>query len=752
MTLRNVRAITGKEVYHLIRDFRSLYLAFAVPLLLILLFGYALSLDVENIETVVVDDEQTDLSRDFVRRLGASPYFRITAHLPDTAAVTEALDHGRATMAVLIPAGWTADLRADREAVIQILLDGSDPNFAGIARAYISGFIESTNRKLLIEFLNRQGMEKIRPPVEGRIRIWFNEDLESRNFIIPGIIAIIIMIVGAMLTSLVIAREYENGTMETIRSLPISAGELLLGKAIPYFLIGLTDVLIAVLMGQVLFGIVMKANFWLMILASSIYLMVALTLGLLISSVTKSQLVANQTAVLITYLPSLLLSNFVFPIINMPKFLQVFSAMIPATYYINILSDIYLKNLGFAYLWPDLAILTVMFLILAAANCVLLKQGGPLTMSWLRIREMVRKEFIQLFRDRKNRPILVMAPLIQLLVFGYVVNYDINDIRVALIDQSQTRESRLLIDAFTANRIFRITHLPGTPGELEGLLLAAKIDLGIKIPPDFSSRIRRGDTATVQIIADGGMSNMASVRISYTTMVLDRFNSELIKELYGREFKYGKIDGRIRTWYNPNLDSQHFFVPGIVAFVVMLISLLMTSIAIIKERENGTMEQLIVTPLKPLELIIGKTIPYTIIAIGQMVIVTLFALYWFEVPLAGSVFALFWATCLFLLSTLGIGLFISTVSKTQQQAMMTTFFFILPFFMLSGFVFPIANMPTVVQWLTYLNPLRYFLVIIRGIFLKGVGLHILWPQYAALAVLGIAVFTGAVGRFRKRLD
>ncbi len=373
-------------------------------------------------------------------------------------------------------------------------------------------------------------------------------------------------------------------------------------------------------------------------------------------------------------------------------------------------------------------------------------------MSWLRIREMVRKEFIQLFRDRKNRPILIMAPLIQLLVFGYVVNYDIKDIRVALIDQSRTRESRLLTDAFTAGRIFRITHLPGTPGEMENLFLAAKVDLGIKIPPDFSSRIRRGDTAEVQIIADGGMSNMASVRIAYTTIVIDRFNGELIKELYGRELKYGKIDGRIRTWYNPNLDSQHFFVPGIVAFVVMLISLLLTSIAIIKEREAGTMEQLIVTPLKPIELIIGKTIPYTIIAIGQMVMVTLVALYWFEIPLAGSVPALFLATCLFLLSTLGTGLFISTVSKTQQQAMMTTFFFILPFFMLSGFVFPIANMPTVVQWLTYLNPLRYFLVIIRGIFLKGVGLQILWPQYAALTVLGIAVFAGAVGRFRKRLD
>ena len=373
-------------------------------------------------------------------------------------------------------------------------------------------------------------------------------------------------------------------------------------------------------------------------------------------------------------------------------------------------------------------------------------------MSWLRIREMVRKEFIQLFRDKRSRPILILTPLIQLLVFGYVVNYDIKDIRVALIDQAQTRESRLLAESFTAGGIFRITHRPADARGMEELFLNGKADIGIRIPPDFSSRIRRGETADVQILADGGMSNMASLRISYAVMVLDRLNTELVRELYGRDLHYGKIDARIRAWYNPNLDSQNFFVPGIVAFVIMLISLLLTSIAIIKERENGTMEQLIVTPLKPIELIIGKTIPYTIIAVGQMVFVMLFALYWFDVPLAGSVLDLFLATCLFLLSTLGVGLFISTVSKTQQQAMMTTFFFILPFFMLSGFVFPIANMPEVVQWLTYLNPLRYFLVIIRGIFLKGVGLHILWPQYVALAVLGIMVFTGAIGRFRKRLD
>ena len=373
-------------------------------------------------------------------------------------------------------------------------------------------------------------------------------------------------------------------------------------------------------------------------------------------------------------------------------------------------------------------------------------------MKWLRIRELIRKEFIQLFRDKRNRPILIISPIIQLLVFGYVVNYDIRDVRVAFFDQSHTQESRMLVDAFNANKVFRITHFSRDHRELEELLLRGKVDIGIKVCPDLSRRIRKGETANVQILVNGSMSNMASVRIAYASLVLDKFNRELIRELYPQQLNYGKVDARIRTWYNPNLDSQNFFVPGIVAFLIMLISLLFTSMAIIREKEAGTMEQLIVTPVKPIELIVGKTIPYIIISLGQMVVVLPFAVLWFSIPIAGSLILLFAAACIFLLSTLGIGLFISTISSTQQQAMMTTFFFILPFFMLSGFVFPIANMPVVVQWLTYLNPLRYFLVIIRGVFLKGVGMDVLWPQFAALTILGLIVFAGAVGRFRKRLD
>jgi ABC-2 type transport system permease protein len=371
-----LKAIVRKEFYHLIRDYRSLYLAFAIPLMLIILFGYALSLDVDNVGTIFVDYDKSELSRDFIRKLDASSYFNVKEVLPRTKDAVDYLDHDRAKVAIVIPSDFQKSITADREIQLQVIIDASDPTFGNIVRGYISSFIEQYNQKLLINFLNRQGAERINPPVDGRVRIWFNEDLESRNFIIPGIVAIIIMIVGALLTSLVIAREYENGTMETIKSMPVKAGELLLGKAIPYFFIGLTDVLIAILLGQLLFGIVMKGNFWLMIVAASLYLGIALSLGLLISNLTKSQLMANQIAILTTYLPSLLLSNFVFPIINMPTVIQYITLVVPARYFIDILSGIYLRNLGLAYLWPSMLVLLLMFVILTIFNFRILKKEG----------------------------------------------------------------------------------------------------------------------------------------------------------------------------------------------------------------------------------------------------------------------------------------------------------------------------------------------------------------------------------------
>ena len=376
MSIRKINAIMMKEFLHLARDYRSLAMAFAIPLILILLFGYALSLDVEHIKTVVVDQDRTDLSRDFIRELGASRYFTIIASINSISEIDNYLDHERASLAFVIPPGFTQNLRSDRHAPMQVILDGSDPNFANISMGYVNGFINAYNQEILANFLNRAGMEAMDPPVNGRIRVWFNENLLSRNFIIPGIIAIIIIIAGALLSSLVVAREYENGTMETLKSIPLGAMEFLVGKAIPYYLIAIVDVLIAIFMGQILFRVIMKESFWIMMFASTLYIFVAISIGLMLSTATKNQLVANQAAILITYLPSFLLSNFVFPITNMPKVLQLITYIVPAKYYISILSDIFLRDVGFAAVWTDYAVLASIPVILGTINYLLLKKEG----------------------------------------------------------------------------------------------------------------------------------------------------------------------------------------------------------------------------------------------------------------------------------------------------------------------------------------------------------------------------------------
>ncbi len=376
LQFRNIKAIARKEYFHLIRDFRSLYLAFIIPLFLILMFGYALSLDVENVKVVVVDQDKTVMSRDLTSRLDASVYFDIVAYPSDSLKAVEFLDREKAILAIVIPPEWTAEIRAERESPLQIILDGSDSNTAGITSGYIHAFIENYNSGLMVDFLNRHGMGKMNMPVDARIRIWFNEDMESRNFIVPGIIALIIMIVGAILTSLVIAREYEDGTMETILSLPVGAADFFVGKALPYFFIGMMNTLIAILIGQALLGVIIKGSFILMLLASTVYIWTALGLGLLISVKVKSQLIANQIAILVSYLPSLLLSDFVFPTDNMPVILRAVSYLVPARYFINILNGLYLRNVGLTYLWPDFLILLTMCLALAALTFRKLKKEG----------------------------------------------------------------------------------------------------------------------------------------------------------------------------------------------------------------------------------------------------------------------------------------------------------------------------------------------------------------------------------------
>lgn len=374
---------------------------------------------------------------------------------------------------------------------------------------------------------------------------------------------------------------------------------------------------------------------------------------------------------------------------------------------------------------------------------------------WERILTMLRKEFRSVFRDPRMRVVIFGLPVVQTLIFGYAVTLDVRHVRFVLIDRDNTPASRALVAGFTGSGYFDVVLASNDEQVASDEIDAGRASAILQINSGFESALDAGRTAPAQLIVDGSDSNTARFVLNYSSTIASAFNGDiqLAQALRrgGKNVPPGSIELQARAWFNADLESRNFYVPGIIATLVMLVSLMLTSMAIVREKEVGTIEQIMVTPIRPVEFILGKCAPFVVIGYINVVMVTLIGLLWFHIPMRGSFALLLLGTTFFLLSTLGIGLFISTVSRTQQQAMMTTFFFFFPAMLLSGFVYPIANMPEVVQWLTLLNPLRYFLIIIRGVFLKGVGFDILWPQIAALLALGLIVIGFAVSRFHKTL-
>ena len=365
---------------------------------------------------------------------------------------------------------------------------------------------------------------------------------------------------------------------------------------------------------------------------------------------------------------------------------------------------------------------------------------------------MIKKEFIQIFRNSKMRAIVLIMPLVQSMVFGYAVTTDVKQVATAVYDQARTPESRDLVDRFIHSGYFSVRQTIHSDREMDALIDRGIVAAIIRIPPDFSGKLASGTTVAVQIVVDGTDSNTAGVVLNYAGNIIRNDAIEILRKRTDRPgWEATGVHLQTRAWFNENLTSRNFYVPGVIASIVMLVTLLLTSMSVVREKEMGTMEQIIVTPITSAEFIIGKTMPSIILGFVNMIFVTLISVFWFDIPVRGSIVTLLVANGFFLMTTIGAGLFISTLSDTQQQAMMSAFFFYLPAVLLSGFMFPIANMPDVVQAFTYLNPLRYFLIVIRGIFLKGVGVAILWPQILALFVLGSLILTLAVKRFHKNL-
>ncbi len=360
--------------------------------------------------------------------------------------------------------------------------------------------------------------------------------------------------------------------------------------------------------------------------------------------------------------------------------------------------------------------------------------------------EMVRKERRQLLRDPRTRLIMFVAPIIQLLMFGYAVNTDIRDTATFVVDRDASAASRRLIEAFTTTGRFNIVGTSTRSADVTRVLDRGDAIVAVEIPRGFAADLAALRPARVQILVDGTQSNTATVALGYASRVVQAFARESARSDAANS---PGIDLRARAWFNPGLQSRIYNVPAVIGVVLLLMCLLLTALAIAREREIGTLEQLMVTPLTPTELMLGKTIPVAAVGMIDLLLVTAVAVLWFDVPLRGSPLWLVLAAFIYILAGLALGLLISTVSRTQQEAFMTMFLFLLPAIILSGFLYPVDTMPAFFRWLSMLNPVRHFLFIVRAIFLKGEGLLGLWEQYAILLAMAIAALAFAVSRFRQ---
>jgi ABC-2 type transport system permease protein len=376
------------------------------------------------------------------------------------------------------------------------------------------------------------------------------------------------------------------------------------------------------------------------------------------------------------------------------------------------------------------------------------------TLAFRRIRFLVWKELIELRQDPRLFGVVVLAPILQLFMLGYAATTDVRSVPVVIADADRSAASRDLIERFSASTNFTVVGIVSGIDEIDPYLERGRAWMAVAVPAGYGEGVGAGRPQTLQVIADGSDANSASIGLGYATSLLAGYAQQLVLTAAARDprpVRPSGIDPRVRVWFNPQLESRPFMIPGILALLLLVVTTNLSSMGIVREKELGTLEQLNVTPLRRWELVVGKLLPYALVGMIDVLLVLAVAILWFHVPLRGSIWLLLALTVVYLLTTLGLGLFVSTISSTQQQAMMTTMFlFLTPMIYLSGFVFPIENMPPVIQWITYLIPLRYFLVILRSIFLKGVGLETLWPEALALLGWGLAILTLAILRSTKR--
>ena len=519
MSLRRILAMMRKEVIQIWRDPRSLLVIFAMPIVQLVIYGYGVNLDIKHIPLCVYDRDATQTSQDLLKHFQATDYFTIVHVAENYHDVIQQIDRGACTVAVVVPPQFSEELHSRGQAPVQALLDASDSNTASIGMGYALSIIQAYSQQVQIEWQQRHGLPPVTPNVTFQPRTWFNEDLESMANIVPGVVAMVMAVVGAFLTSLTIAREWERGTMEQLIATPVGKLEIQIGKLIPYFVIGMMDTALCAGAAVWWFGVPFRGSWTVLFACSALFLIVVLSLGYFFSVTAKSQLGASQLALLVTLLPAFLLSGFIFPIDQMPVVVQWITRILPARYYVSILRNVFLKGtavrlVGGRHHRPG-------------DHCraadhhghprVSKEAGMKFVSSLRRIGHMVKKEFIQTLRDPHMRWLLFGPPIIQMLVFGYAATLDVKNVALAVLDLDNTQESRELVARFSASRYFHLNQYAARRADLRDGLDRGDILAAMEIDSGFAQHLHCRPLAVAQALGEAGIDfhrrqNIATVK------------------------------------------------------------------------------------------------------------------------------------------------------------------------------------------------------------------------------------------------
>ncbi|BEM71179.1 hypothetical protein SME36J_06020 [Serratia marcescens] len=648
---RRLRALCLKETRQILRDPSSGLIAFVIPLMLLFIFGYGINLDSSKLHLGILMEQQSEDARDLAQAFAGSPYIEPTIS-DNRQQLIQQMQAGTIRGLVVIPVNFDQRMaRPHDSAPIQVITDGSEPNTANFVQGYAQGVWQVWQQQRAAD---RGSSDK--PLIDVQMRYWFNPAAISRHYIIPGAITIIMTVIGAILTSLVIAREWERGTMEALLSTQVTRSELLLSKLIPYYFLGMIAMALCMAVAVWVLGVPYRGSLLILLLISSLFLASTLGMGLLISTLTRNQFNAAMVALNAAFLPSIMLSGFIFQIDSMPVILQV-------------------------------------------------------------------------------------------LLFPFAATLEVTNATIAVYSEDSGQASVELTQRFAKAKAFQHVLLLRSPQEIKTTIDNQRALLLIRFPAQFSRDIAAGNTAPLQLLLDGRNSNSAQIAANYVQQIVQEYQNELL----GNRAKPNNSELVVRNWYNPNLDYKWFVVPSLIAMITTIGVLIVTSLSVAREREQGTLEQLLVSPLTTWQIFIGKAVPALVVASFQASIVLLIGIFLYQIPFAGSLL-LFYATMLIYgLSLVGFGLLISSLCATQQQAFIGVFVFMMPAILLSGYVSPVENMPVWLQDLTWVNPIRHFTDITKQIYLKDASFSIIWHSLWPLLVITATTGSAAYALFRRKI-